>query len=188
MSLLLALALDPAHACSIAAPPTLQIDPGIEDDVPPAPPVVLGVEIQRGRGPRDHMITSCDDIGSIRIEVARPEGDPDGIEEVGYRLRLLDGRLPRGLTLPGDDALLGELLRLHWVDGATDDQDAFAFTLALVPVDVAGNEGKTVRVRIEDDGIAASERPSCATAPGQGGWWAVGLLGLLARRRQQGPR
>ena len=187
MSLLLALALDSAHACSIAAPPTLQIDPRIEDEVPPAPPVVLGVEIRRGRGPRGGMVTSCDDIGAIEIEVARPEGDPDDPEEVGYRLKLLAGKLPEGLALPGEDALLGAFLRLHWLDGATDHQEAFSFTLALVPVDRAGNEGKPARVTIEDEGSTESEQPACATAPGQGVLWAAVLLGLLARRRQR-PR
>ena len=74
--------------------------------------------------------------------------DPD----VGYFLARVDGHLPSGLTLP-KAARPARGLSLHWIDGALDHQDAFAFTLKITSVDRAGNLGEPIEILIEDDGI-----------------------------------
>ena len=73
-------------------------------------------------------------------------------------------------------------LSLWWIDGNTDDQEAFDFTLALVAVDRAGNESapKTVRIVSEGGGcsVASPARPRGAVA-----FALVTLIALGVRRR-----
>lgn len=182
--MLVALLANPTWACSMVGPDPFAVDSAIEDDLPPAPPVRVGVDLQRGVGPRRSGLfgretTSCDDIGGVWIEVARPAGDPDPADEVGYRLEQLDGTLPDGLEVPSGP-WRGPTLSLTWIDDATDDQEPFAFTLAIVPVDRAGNEGPALELELADDGSVPG---GCASAPWAGGLGWLAPLALLRRRR-----
>lgn len=166
----------PADACSRTMLPThsdwLSIAADTSDVVAPAPPEVEGVDVVRGEPGGS---ASCRDYGSIRITVARPEGDPDGEDAVGYRLEQVDGDMPPDFVLY-DAALLGPELVVYWPEV---DPHPFAATLALIPVDAAGNEGAPVEVAVRDRWPVG-----CATAPGAG---SAGWLGLaLAFRRRQG--
>ena len=170
----------PAFGCSIAGPQEFLIDDTLVDDQAPARPELVDVEINRGQGPRKKglvsMSTSCDDIGFISIEL-----EPTG-EELGYYLDLVDGDLPDGMDGLPEVAWTGPGFTLTWIDEATDDQDAFAFTLSLTPVDRAGNLGDPLEVDIEDD--AATK--GCSSVPGAPvGSLALlaGLAGLARRRR-----
>lgn len=174
----------PAHACTIVSPTELVLDPSLQDEEPPAPPEVLDVEIQRGRGPRGVVVrvsTSCDDLGFIRLNLARPQGDPDSEATVGYQLEKVEGDLPSGLSLPllWDNPWLGPELTLGWIDEAENRQDPFDFTLALIPVDLAGNEGEPALVTLSHDG---KREGGCSHAPGASLSWA-GLLVLAALAR-----
>jgi hypothetical protein len=182
-----------AEACSLAGPSELAMEPTSDDRTPPAAPELGAVRITRGRGPRAtedgaYLTTSCDDIGFIVVTVARPVTDPDGEAAVGYRFALASGALPAGLVLPAPTAApwLGPALNFAWIDEATDEQDSFAFTLEVIPVDAAGNEGPPLIVELADGGeveapVAAA---GCATAPGPAAWSV--LLALVAARRGSG--
>lgn len=189
MWILLSFLTGTADACVVASPRTMSLDLTIDDDLVPAPPDILGVDVTRGRGPRRSFltssVTSCDDLGSIQIAVARPAGDPDDETTVGYRLETIDGSLPDGLAL-WDDAgpLLGPDLSLTWNDGAEDDQDPFDVTLAVFPVDGAGNEGEPTEVRLTDDGVPLPN--GCSTVPGSAGGLA-GLVWVAVCLRRRSP-
>lgn len=140
-----------AFPCSFSRVPDFEIDERVADREPPAAAVVKDVRITRGKGPvreNGRVVggSSCDDIGTIAIEV--DTDDPD----VGYFLGRVDGTLPEGFELPAS-ARPARGLFLHWIDGNSDDQDAFGFTLRITSVDRAGNRGEPIDIVIEDDGI-----------------------------------
>jgi hypothetical protein len=72
-----------------------------------------------------------------------------------------------------------------WDDGATDRQEAFAFTLSIAPVDLAGNVGLPQLVRVADPGSAG-----CSVAGGGiGALWPGALFLVLWRAfRPRGTR
>ena len=190
----------PARACSLLPPQVLVVDSLVKgDEDPPATPILRELTVARGRGAvRTEaglwMSSSCDDIGSIAMTLERPEGDPDGDDDVGYALVQLDGTLPRDLALP-PQPILGPDLVLHWIDGSTDEQESFGFTVAVTPVDVAGNEGAALEVLVAHDGgteTSAADRSQgsgCATGYGVPSVlaWAVMAATLVPRRRSD-PR
>lgn len=179
----------PAFACVLAPPQTLVVDPTLADAEAPLAPELVSVDVQRGVGPRGGpftvTITSCDDVGAIAITLARPEGDTDDETTVGYRFSLVDGTLPDGLQLPADDGApwVGPVLNLAWIDGAEDDQDAVLFTVALTPVDAAGNEGEPIEVDVADVALAPG---GCSTVPGAGaGLWLAAFVAVRWGRRDR---
>jgi hypothetical protein len=129
------------------------------DVTPPHAPAVFELSITRGRGPQrgcggETMATSCDDIGLVTLSVSADD-DRTAKDETGYRIELASGKLPDGLLLPEQAvrASGGGQLTLHWADGATDDQEAIDFSLAITAVDLAGNESTTATtVKITDAG------------------------------------
>ena len=152
---LLAAALK-AFPCSIAILPH-ELDPAetaIDESLPQAPLVSL-VEVKRGRAPQAAPggmmpASSCDDIGMITLRVAGASDDRTAAEALGYIAIVTSGEPPEGLQ-PREAvrAPEGELV-LHWLDGATDDQEPLDFELAVITVDLAGNrsaQSRPVRIR-----------------------------------------
>jgi len=180
--LLLAAPRPEARACSFPAPEphTLDLAEVGVDVAAPGPIAAIKTQIIRGRGADCGAASSCDDLGRVELTVTPGSDDRTPTDRLGYRLVLVDGRLPTGASLPSEPVRLfsGRLLVL-WLDGATDDQEAVSFTLALIPVDLAGNEGPAFEVRVRDPGSGC-----------QGGhvelplWLMLALLTLHARRRR----
>jgi hypothetical protein len=147
--LILGLAPGAADACGIlrdkhAADPS---ERGL-DTRAPAQVVARVAKVTRGQGPRlrDPGVgpSSCDDLGFIEIELVRFEDDRTPPERLGYRIGPPIGTPPATLR-PATDAyrlLPGQERRvvLVWIDGATDEQEPFDFTVVLTAVDSAGNE------------------------------------------------
>jgi hypothetical protein len=128
------------------------------DRQPPAQ--VTGNVVRVLRGTRAG--TSCDNTGLIVIEITGAKDDRTPREKIGYRITHVAGTLPYGVSLPSYVFLLpvaaGDVSRevfrvtlpLPWGDRATGDQESIDFTLAVVAVDLAGNESapsSPIRVR-----------------------------------------
>ena len=212
-----------AWACLIVTAGEFALDASAEDAQPP----VLeekdsSIRVTRGYGPfcaADGSISSssCGDLGVIGVSIsaAWDEAAPELVEDgtlqiqagVGYRLRVVSGTPPDGFWLP--EAPQGAFwssgnasFSLVWGDGATDEQEPFAFELGIRAVDLAGNESSEELIltisdpgtRAEDgscwgvlgDGAEADGGKSlgCAAAGRQGLLLALlgGLLGLGRRR------
>lgn len=154
----------PAEACSFPGPVEHEIDPAEQaiDKEPPGRVETVGVSVTRGKGPEGSGCTrrgssSCDDIGWITLIPAPPSDNRTPKEELGYRLRFIGGRLPDGLRIPDDARRLDQgeppSLGLRWIDGSTDDQEDFDFTVMLTAIDKAGNEGpESAPIRIHHGG------------------------------------
>jgi hypothetical protein len=181
-----------AEACSFASNQPLVIDPQAQasDSTPPSPPSVGVESITRGKGPQPagcgQSVSSCDDIGWIVLTVDATD-DQTASAGLGYQVELVAGDLPAGLALPNGPVLPREgRLLLVWTDGASDDQEAISFTLALRAVDLAGNVGQPTTVQINDPGSGGCS--IAARRPGSS-WPASTLVVLLAarllRRRRQ---
>jgi hypothetical protein len=174
-----------AWACSIAADPPFEVQPDPDDTVAPMEPLLQELDIRRGKGPEAAgcgrtATTSCDDIGFITLTFAQPEGDAHDAAEIGYRVRYVGGTLPHALE-PPEGLWAGPSLHLHWIDGATDDQEPFAFELEVVAVDAAGNESPPLRVDVVD---GAQNLPgTCSSLPALGGGWPLLAMAWGVRRR-----
>ncbi len=154
-----------ADACSFAGPNEHVVDPAeaAVDDEPPAKVETVGIEIRRGKGPRGGASTSCDDIGSIAITPTPPSDNRTAPNELGYRIRLVGGEAPSGVRVPDEawrvQSNNSPALYLHWIDGATDDQEAIDFTITLTAIDRAGNEGpESAPIRIHHPGSGSGCR------------------------------
>jgi uncharacterized protein (TIGR03382 family) len=187
-----------AWACSMEGPIDHILVENAADTVAPAVPTATVADVQRGRGGQVQangsvMSSSCDDIGWIELALASSD-DVSAPERIGYVLTLAEGgALPEGLVLSTDGmepvrADASGVLRLSWLDGAEDDQEAFSFEVDIAALDEAGNLSDPVRLAIEDDGTGDARGSSpggCDTAPGGGSGALVGLaLAALARRRR----
>src|SRR5450759_1160128 len=130
------LAAEAASACSFAANPAHTLDGNAQatDATAPAAPTLTGVRDVRGKGPQRESLCSssasrCDDLGQIELQMATTEGLTSAAS-MGFRIELAGGALPSDLTLP-DYSVRGSRLLLVWIDGASDDQEAFSFVLAI---------------------------------------------------------
>jgi hypothetical protein len=147
----------PARACSLPAPPIHVVEPAMQatDQTPPTLPATSAPAIARGfaAGGCSGSGSSCDDIGIVSVQPNALD-DMTPPERIGFRITLAGGALPSGLTLPADtiERDPGYALRLIWVDGATDNQDAIDFTLSIVAIDLAGNESVPQTVVVQDRG------------------------------------
>jgi hypothetical protein len=166
-----------AQACKLAVPRPLVLDPQSSDTTPPSAPTATVGSIRRGKGPETNgcsqSTSSCDDLGSIYIALTATddEATPD---QMGFQLELTDGALPSGLTLPSSPVLAtAGHLYLAWGDGATDEQEAIAFTLAIRAVDLAGNISPPTTVKV------ASEGSGCSLAGGLRSSWATTVVLFL---------
>jgi hypothetical protein len=172
----------PARPCSFPAPTPHALDVAAQQ-VDHTPPSLVGrpvVAIQRGPSPEGcgaQQVTSCDGIGSLSITPAAAD-DRASAAELGFRLRVLSGSLPAGLTLPNTDVRAPSgAIQLHWQDGIEDEHEAFSFTLELAAVDTAGNISPPVMLVVGDGGSTGS----CAIGgAGAAAWWPLGLLMMLA--------
>jgi hypothetical protein len=140
-----------------------------QDRLPPGVPEFRLHATQRGQLPRQNAdgsteATSHDDFGILTFTLRPPGDDRTAPAEMGYRFLFVDGNLPRGLTIhagaqrampfrdpsgiaPADSVME---LKLYWVDGVRIEQDPFDFRVALIAVDLGGNESAssdTLRVR-----------------------------------------
>jgi hypothetical protein len=133
-----------APACSIAiVPHELDAAEQAVDRSAPSPPEVSVASIKRGRaaepGPGGLVVAnSCDDIGMITLRLNGATDDRTVADRMGYVVVVSEGA-PEGLQ-PADAvrAPAGELV-LHWIDGATNDQEPLDFTVSVLAVDLAGN-------------------------------------------------
>ncbi|MES2645115.1 MAG: hypothetical protein V4850_36850 [Myxococcota bacterium] len=187
MLLLLALST-PAHACSHLLPAAFVIDPGSDDTVAPGPPgAAIAVRVNRGREPacvdgRRASPDSCDHSGTITLHFRAAVDDRSPAVEtghvqmgVGYRVRVVRGALPQPrysaeTTIASAFAFARNgtaVLSLFWIDGATDDQEAFAATLGVTAVDLAGNESTETLYEVAAPGSAS--KPCVPEA-----WWSWG--------------
>ena len=192
--LLAAVTAGRAVPCSLPAYSPHQLDPAATGDrTPPTLDAAPAVVIKRGPSPQQGCTggsaTSCDGIGSISITpVVRDDRTP--IEQMGFRVRMVSGSLPDGLSLPsGDVRGFSGVLYLHWSDGTEDNHEAFSVTLEIVAVDTAGNASAPVAVVIADGGEGDGGCRVGHLARGGGrtvsplGLAMLAVLGLLAGRR-----
>jgi hypothetical protein len=186
---LLLLAVPDTFACSFVLGDPHAITANPEDTTAPTAPADIEGRLHRGVGPTQGLFgassSSCDDLGWIELELDVAVDDVSATENVGYQLRILDGSLPDGLQVEETrriDFLNGDrgVLTLLWVDGATDEQESFDFTLGIAAVDEAGNVGEEVTVALAD---AGSDGRGCATTQGGGAIAVLAALALVARRR-----
>jgi len=194
VTLTVVLGIRPARTCVLPGFADHTLDPAEQaaDKQSPAAPQVSNVGIGRGVGPRsgcggDVTATSCDDIGSIHLAVSATD-DRTTAPEMGYRLSLASGSLPPNMILPTQDIRLSgaDGLVLHWIDGATDDQETVNFELRIFSVDRAGNAsatGTVVRVRSEGDGGCGIARAPRGEPGGSLLFIAVAAIAWALRRR-----
>lgn len=131
----------PLIACSIVVQPHI-VDTSIPDRQPPVIVSATVGEIIRGRGPvredGNFIVTSCDDIGSIRLRV-EAEDLGAGADQLGWEIRVDGEGAPKFFNTQSPIIAADDTLTLFWSDGATNDQEALDFTIRLRVIDRAGN-------------------------------------------------
>jgi hypothetical protein len=165
----------PALACSVLGPQPHAVIEASDDSTPPATPQLQAMTIDRGKGPRGGMSTSCDDIGFLTFDLVT-EDDTSASDAIGYQLTLVSGELP--FELPTEAVRPQSLTNLTftWIDGATREQEPMDATAEISAIDEAGNVSAPLTVVIDDPGHGG-----CASLPHAGVW---ALLGVLAVRRR----
>lgn len=138
---------------------THKLDPTEQalDFKPPNRITAKVARIMRGHGPIDDGFTSCDDLGTISIQLHSLKDNRTQWQDLGFRVVILKGAPPKGFRAPADVLGISKALKdrpptidLVWGDKADDDQESFDFTLGIKAVDRAGNESRNftaVRVR-----------------------------------------
>ncbi len=192
-ALLVVAASRPAGACSWAGLPPFELDPK-EEAVDVTPPSAIGsttYSVERGRGPQKDGCgtsgSSCDDVGVITLHLGEATDDRTPDASLGYRVEVVSGKAPSDPSWPtaAVRAHEGRVLYFHWNDGGDDDQEPIDLTFRIRAVDLAGNEGPPLDVRIRD---AGSSEDGCRTARGGVDLsWAVALALLGALRRSRRP-
>ena len=180
-----------AVACLFVAPDEYVLDETeIAEDVEMPDSIVDPVvtHINRGVGPQCEgevcSSTSCDSTGTMRAAWSATLDDRTPAEHMGYRAVLVDGEPPEGLYIPEGAFRSEDGLFLFWHDEGTEYQEAFGFTIGLISVDLAGNEGEMTTLWIADSGRETSEARGCSVVGGGG--LLVGLLaGLVVLRRRR---
>jgi hypothetical protein len=142
------------------------------DTTPPQAIVVRGVNISRS-----HLNEGCeggcgDELGSIWIEMELAD-DRTPPDRMGVRLLVVEGVAP--VAIP-DYPVLADIY-VSWNDGDGANQDEIDFVLEVTPLDLAGNEGPSTRIRVHHPGFGG-----CATVPGSL-FAAYLVLGILALRQ-----
>ncbi|MCX4247669.1 MYXO-CTERM sorting domain-containing protein [Paraliomyxa miuraensis] len=176
-----------AAACSSFGLEPVEPDTTLADDTPPG--VIGDVDVSIGRGNAPKCVlgscesSSCDDIGFITLDFAAPTDDQTTADRMAYVIEVVDGEPMAGL-LPDGPFRPGTVNRipLQWLDGATDDQEAFEFTIVIRAVDEAGNIGDASEpIEIADPGSASG----CSIGGPGRAWPLLALLplGIWVRRR-----
>jgi hypothetical protein len=165
----------------------LAIDPESDDASPPGQ--IASIEVSSvNRGNVVGGGGDCADIGSLTLAVEPGEDDRTPSGSLGYVVRAVEADAPQELGT-GDTPILADdgRLVLFWVDGTALVQEPLDFTLAVAPVDEAGNEGPATEVFLGD-----AEGSGCAVAHGAdvgcGAAWLGVLAGILLTRRAGSPR
>lgn len=183
-----------ARACGIAGPIPHVVEPDARaaDHVAPSLPEPTVQRIVRGRAPERSgcgwAASSCDDIGSVTVRTGAVD-DMTPTNRIAYRLTLVAGSPPTGLDLPSHAAVYSaDGFVLHWVDGATGDQEDIDFTLQVVAVDLAGNESapQTARIRDVRGGCRIAAFP-LRSARAAASALLIGLLAILAILAARSP-
>lgn len=146
--------------------------------------------IHRGQGPKKegcsgYSASSCDDVGSVRLRVQGAD-ETTPAEGLGWSLELESGALPAGARLPATPVrALGGELWFSFLDGDTDDQEAFSFNLRVASIDGAGNRSLPVIVSVAHAGSGGS----CAfgTSGVRWGWAVFAVSVALTIRRFRRP-
>jgi hypothetical protein len=166
---------------------------------PPGPVGDVTYTVKRGKGPvssgcGESSASSCDDIGSITLDFEMSEDTDSDASEVGYRVHIVEGNPPLDFMAPAG-ALVARAagagghgtLSLHWIDGATDDQETIAFAFTLTPIDVDGNEGpESDPISIRSDatgGCVLARHPRARSELSIGAGLLLGLAWVLRRSR-----
>lgn len=163
-----------ADACTLELP-LLRVDAAEQaiDHQAPAAPVVRGASIA------PHPAGgSCADLDVLRVVVEPGLDDRSTAAELGYRLELVSGRLPDGVTLPLEPIRTSDAggeVRFVWSRAG----EPVSITLRVTAVDRAGNQSPPVLISVDEErGCSVSGR---AASP------AAALLlvaaALLTRRR-----
>lgn len=141
VSLLAMLAPPPLQACSIVLT-RHAVDESIEDDQAPVLRELRLGNLTRGRAPRsaggNFVISSCDDIGMMRIHV-RAEDRGAGAANVGWEVRVHGESAPEFFNLETPLLASEQTVTLYWSDGASDDQEPLDFSVSVRAIDGAGN-------------------------------------------------
>jgi len=128
----------------------------------------------------------CSNYGTISLNFEPAVDNRTPGEEMGYRVKLVGGELPKGLELPDHPVLAKQIresesvrLGFDWHDGYHSDrdcyedgdsvscdterwQDPFWFEIEIVPVDLAGLEGAPLLVTVEHAGREADDGMGCS--------------------------
>jgi hypothetical protein len=157
-----------ADACSIAGNAPHMIDETRPDSTPPEPPTDVSVIVNRAfrterGGCGNNLSSSCDGFANIQVVLNAPATDDQtAAANMGYRVEVVDGTPPGGVSIPAEAvrAMNGTELSFGWFDGDTEAQEVIAFSITLTPVDERGNTGPTSDpIRIYDPGSSEG----CAT-------------------------
>jgi len=148
ISMATSLASAAANACETLALAEHTVDPALQesDQRPPARVQLELVELAPGNG--SEYLTGAEYLGcpgdasaSFRILVAEDDQTPP--EQLGFRFILVDGELPaERMYFPREPvrAASGHLY-VMWRVSVRDSIEPVDFTIAVVAVDLAGNEG-----------------------------------------------
>lgn len=176
-----------AEACQFAPYPATftPMSPDSTDAIPPAPPILEDVSIERsdyappGTG-------DCGDVGHISLSFALSDDTFDPTQ-IGVRLRLKSGIVPAGLVLPTDPVVHTQgSVGLSFQD---DPAKPYAFTLEVTAIDGAGNESEPTDVDVRtgrpSDAGACSFAAHRATGTGASFTAIMALLGFTRARRRR---
>lgn len=136
---------DAALACVRPALPVFSLDAaaGGVDRQPPTRPVALGASVSRYNGSfcqsnGECVVSSCGSGGALELEFTPAVDDLALAQEIGYRLRWVEGSVPAALEAPLRHIALGTgVLRFELPFDAIPELDA---TFELIAIDRAGNE------------------------------------------------
>lgn len=173
-----------------------------EDFVTPGEIGEVAVDVRRGtaaeRSGCGHSSSSLDDLGWVYLRFSPSGDDRTPAEKMGYMVVLEEGEPPEGMLFPSEPSRAfmeddGVALQLSWIDGASDEQETFDFTVSVTPLDLAGNEGKARLVRIEHGGTEEEIGCSVGRLGGFGGTVLLlmilgAALGVLRLRNAQEMR
>ena len=185
-----------AAACSIGVDELYQTDPTrlALDGTAPGIITNLTYEVERGEqsGGCGGQSSSCDDLGILQLHVTAPEDDLTAQDDLGYRVKVVDGAPPEGSSLPEDGATAfrgwGETrssFTYVWIEDEGVAGEPFRFAVKVAAVDRAGNVGEwSEAFVIEDPGDNVF---GCAVGGGTGEGRGLGLLfgvGVAIRLRR----
>jgi len=190
-----------ALACSIAVHPLQIADDPLDVKAPGTVSDLRVHDIQRGIGPDCDASgtcsqSSCDDLGFVQLQFTPPADDRTATDDLGYVTWVEQGSPPdHDGALELEDPLVALVdkdtatLSLHWIDGATDAQQAIDVVLAVAAVDASGRQGPPAFVHIRDAARDTVPSTGCAHAGSAPlGIITLSILGLvLGGRRRSAP-